>query len=104
MIPTLIYQMCLLGNACNEQIIALKTQINTLNLKLQAQKEAMESLVNSISGGNQEQQDVQTQNTATNIPSGNQEQQVVQPQNTATNIQTPNNKQRILKKIKKIWG
>ena len=104
MIPTLIYQMCLLGNACNEQIIALKTQINSLNSKLQAQKEAMESLVNSISGGNQEQQVVQTPNTATNIPSENQEQQVVQTQNTATNIQTPNNKQRTLRKLRKYWG
>jgi len=55
------------GNDCNELIIVLKNEINTLNLKLQAQKEAMASLVNSISGGKQEQQVAQTQNTATNI-------------------------------------
>ena len=86
MIPTLIYQMCLLGNACNEQIIALKTQINTLNLKLQAQKEAMASLVNSISGGKQEQQ-------------------IGETQNTATNIQTPNTAdKRILRKTRKFKG
>lgn len=86
--------MCLLGNACNEQIIVLKNEINTLNLKLQAQKEAMASLVNSISGGKQQQQVVQTQNTATNA----------QTQNTATNIQTPNTKQRILRKIRTFKG
>ena len=80
--------MWLLGNDCNEQIIVLKNEISTLNLKLQAQKEAMASLVNSISGGKLEQQVAQTQNRATNA----------QTQNTATNIQTPNTKQRILRK------
>ena len=68
----------------------MKNEINTLNLKLQAEKEAMTSLVNSISGGKQEQQVAQIQNTATNA----------QTQNAATNIQTPNTKQRILRKIR----